>query len=112
MTIKLKRRVGGGGLAGQAILIMYDLVIAVFSLAYLRHVGPTSLQYRILFDAGNKDNPKDLLWLQAPPTPCPPIMPRILLGEITGRLTQTDLGCGWRGCIRNITDVDTDIQVE
>ena len=26
---------------------------AVFSLAYLRHVGPTSLQYRIPFDVGN-----------------------------------------------------------
>ena len=45
-----------------------------FSLAYLhvpvRHVGPTSLQYRIFFDVGNGDNPKALLWLQAPPTPC------------------------------------------
>ena len=26
---------------------------SVFSLAYLRHVGPTSLQYKILFDVGN-----------------------------------------------------------
>ena len=39
---------------------------AVFS---LRHVGLTSLQYRIPFDVGNGDNPKALMWLQAPPTP-------------------------------------------
>ena len=30
----------------------------MFSLAYLRHIGPTSLQYRIPFDVGNGDNPK------------------------------------------------------
>jgi hypothetical protein len=28
----------------------------------LRHVGPTSLQYRISFDVGNRDNPKALMW--------------------------------------------------
>ena len=45
--------------------------------AYLRYVGTTSLNsiYRIFFDVGNGDNPKALKWLQAPPTPCPPIMP-------------------------------------
>ena len=58
-------------------------VQSVFSLAYLRHVGPTNLQYRFLFDVGNGYNPKALLWLQTPPTPCPPIMPWILLGENT-----------------------------
>ena len=56
---------------------------AVFSLAYLRHVGPTSIQYRILFDVENRDNPKALLWLQAPPTPRPPTIPRRWLGENT-----------------------------
>ena len=57
--------VGGGELS----------ITTMFSLAYLWHVGPSSLQYRILFDVGKGDNPKALLWLQAPPTPCPPIMP-------------------------------------
>ena len=41
----------------------------MFSPAYLRHVGSTSLQYSIPFDVGNADNPKALKWLQAPPTP-------------------------------------------
>ena len=56
----------------------------VFSPAYLRHVSSTSLHYKIPFDVGNGDNPKALKWLQAPPTPCPPIVPWILLGENTG----------------------------
>ena len=38
------------------------------SLAYLRHVGPTSLQYRIPFDVGNGDNPKACGYI-----PCPSI---------------------------------------
>ena len=33
---------------------MNGIMRAVFSLAYLRHVGPTSLQYRIPFDVGPK----------------------------------------------------------
>ena len=31
---------------------IWNTVMPVFSLAYLRHVGPTSLQYRIPFDVG------------------------------------------------------------
>jgi hypothetical protein len=36
---------------------------------YLRLVGPTSLQYIILFVVGNRNNRKALMWLKAPPTP-------------------------------------------
>ena len=35
-----------------SIYIVYSHTISVFSLAYLRHVGPTSLHYRIPFDVG------------------------------------------------------------
>ena len=38
-------------------------ITAVFSLAYLRQAGPTTLQNRILFDVGNGDNTKPLMWL-------------------------------------------------
>ena len=51
---------------------------AVFSLTYLilRHVGPTSLQYRVSFDVhGNSDDPCALMWPQATPKLCPPVMP-------------------------------------
>ena len=41
----------------------------------LRHDGPTNLQYRFPY-MKELDNtwPKALTWIQAPPTPCPPIM--------------------------------------
>ena len=35
-----------------SIYVVYSHTISVFSLAYLRHVGPTSLHYRIPFDVG------------------------------------------------------------
>ena len=62
---------------------IHAVITSVFSLAYLKHVGPTSLQYRILFDVGNGDNSKVVLWVQNPPIPCTPIMPWIWNGENT-----------------------------
>ena len=47
----------------------------VFSPVCIRHVGPTSLQYRISFDVGNRENPKALMWPQTSPKPLPPVMP-------------------------------------
>ena len=79
----------------------------VFSLAYIHvsHVGSASHQYRIPFDVGNGDSPKALLQLQAPPTPCPSIMPWILLGDNTVTVAlKAHTSCmeyiylsGWRG---------------
>ena len=50
-----------------------------------QHVGSTSLQYGIESSLtcgnGNGENPKALMWLQALPKPCPPVMPSTLLGE-------------------------------
>ena len=58
-------------------LVSVHVYMCGVSLAYmyLRHVSPTILQYRILFDVGNGDNPKAFLLLHASPTPCSPIMP-------------------------------------
>ena len=62
-------------LTGKLSTTYYTIMnISVFY-PYLRHVSSTSLQYRIPFAVGNGDNPQALMWLQAPPTPCPPIIP-------------------------------------
>ena len=50
--------------------------MTVFSLAYLRHIGQTSLQYRIPFDVGLGQPQSFHVWLPAPPILCPPIQPR------------------------------------
>ena len=57
-----------------------DEITTVFSPAYLRHVGPASLQNRFLFDVG-KEKDFDVTTGNAQTTP--PIMPRIILGENT-----------------------------
>ena len=55
----------------------------VFSPAYLRHVGPASLQYRYFFDVGKERG--QTLWCNHKPRP--PVMPWLNLGENTECIT-------------------------
>ena len=63
-TVDDKKNWGGGG--GGAL---------VFFPVHIGYVGPTSLQYRISFDVGMGEIQKALMWLQALPKPCLPVMP-------------------------------------